>query len=145
MTALDDAASLAGWAARRLDLALAATGGPWKPLAGGVVAPSDADNPAHSDPENLAHYGGQLIGESMVAHNVAWVVDARTALPAAAEAIWSVLDLHEPTPDSFAPPSSSGQPRYVCTQCGENDGDYQEWPCLTVQAIAQEIGGASDE
>lgn len=134
MSVFDEASCLADWITERQQLAAAATGGPWKPIAGGVVAPSDAINPSHSDPANLAYYGGQLIGESMGSHNTAWVADARSALPAAVAALGAVLRLHRPDPDS-------DMDCHVCMQCGlDDDAGFQVWPCLTVQAISQEIG-----
>ena len=39
MSVLDEANRLAGWIARRQQLADAATVGPWSPTVGGVVAP----------------------------------------------------------------------------------------------------------
>ena len=58
MSVLDEANRLAGWIARRQQLADAATVGPWSPTVGGVVAPY---------PEPLSSYGGQLTARTLAA------------------------------------------------------------------------------
>ena len=58
MSVLDEANRLAGWIARRQQLADAATVCPWSPTVGGVVAPY---------PEPLSSYGGQLTARTLAA------------------------------------------------------------------------------
>lgn len=63
-----------------------ATPGPWRPIAGGVVAAVSSHNP-HSDLDSVRHYGGALIGESMVSPNAAFVAAARSDVPQLLNAI----------------------------------------------------------
>ena len=130
----DEAVRLTDWLTRRQELAKAATGGPWEPLAGGVVAPPYAQNPCHDDPENLAGYGGQLVGESMCSHNAAWVADARAALPAAVAALGEILGIHRPVPVINMTAPAGQQYAHMCAGC-ETTGRL--WPCVTVQAIGR--------
>ena len=58
MSVLDEANRLAGWIARRQQLADAATVCPWSPTVGGAVAPC---------PEPLSSYGGQLTARALAA------------------------------------------------------------------------------
>ena len=63
----------------------------------------------------------------------------RAALLAALDA---VLAVHQPVDAAMY---AGIEPRkvQVCTGCGQDDGNWQRWPCPTVSAINSALGGAS--
>ena len=70
-----------------------ATAGPWHTgeAYGAVVAPVTAPNAPHMSPDNVAAYGGALIGESIVrVEDRAFIANARTDVPRLLAAVQGV-------------------------------------------------------
>ena len=84
--------------------------------------------------------------------NAEFIAASRTDVPALVAALRAVLDLHYDAGPSqgydFGPDGGYGWVDHCCATCGAH-GEYGvEWPCPTVQAIADALGvetGASDE
>ena len=58
----------------------------------------------------------------------------------ATDAIRAVLEVHRGVPaiNTTAPPGL--QACKVCAGCGTDAGNWQQWPCPTVQAVGQALG-----
>ena len=53
----------------------------------------------------------------------------------AADVIDAVLALHEPIPAADYGVRDRPSHVQVCTGCGQDDGNWQYWPCPTVRAL----------
>ena len=62
-----------------------------------------------------------------------FAAEARTAN----RAIAAVLEIHAPI-DALNVRYPGGRLQQVCTGCGQDDGNWNPWPCPTVQAIQTE-------
>ena len=68
-----------------------------------------------------------------------FIADARTRLPQALNALQAVLKIHAPI-DALNVRYRGGRLQQVCTGCGTDDGNWNQWPCPTVRAITDAIG-----
>ena len=123
------------WLDRTQAITDAATPGPWETVEdtarrGHITAPVD-------DPEEgtFVTHCEECMGYVLSAANAEFIAHARTALPQAAAAIRSVLDLHVKvvTDQHVAGPTA------VCEPCSE-DRMFAVWPCPTIQAIQDTLG-----
>ena len=55
-------------------------------------------------------------------------------------ALQAVLKIHAPI-DALNMRHRGGRVQQVCTGCGQDDGNWNYWPCPTVRAITDAIGG----
>jgi len=58
----------------------------------------------------------------------------------ALEAINRVLAIHEPA-DAAMYGGKNVYKVQVCTGCGQDDGNWNKWPCPTVEAIQKAVAG----
>ena len=82
----------------------------------------------------------QALRSVMRGADAAFIADARTRLPQALAALQAVLDMHAPI-DALNMRYRGGRVQQVCTGCGTDDGNWNRWPCPTVRAITDAIGG----
>ena len=66
-----------------------------------------------------------------------FIAAARTDVPVLVAAVRAVLDKHQPL-DAIH--TVTGKPLQVCSGCGR-DRDWMPWPCPTVQAVTDALGG----
>lgn len=80
-------------------------------------------------------------------HNSAWIMDARTSLPAALNALEAVLALHCSAPlfsvdgrDCEVHGTACEDNVPVCVACIDCEGEAETYPCPTVRAITEALG-----
>lgn len=74
-------------------------------------------------------------------HNSAWIMDARTSLPAALDALDAVLALHFESADMACGNPMHTVPDIMCPDCLVIcDGCREDWPCPTTHAVIEALG-----
>lgn len=115
-----------------------ATPAPWEADGKGILAEREAWDVGRG-PARIAGMEMPYRTERMEA-NAEWIAYARQALPAATKALRAVLDLHEPIHAlDYGQPVRGKRLTHVCTGCGQDDGNWNYWPCPTVKAITDAL------
>ena len=83
----------------------------------------------------------QVLRSTMRGDDAEFIADARTRLPQALNALQAVLDLHKPEEYDGYPHGADG---VMCAVCLTEYGEYEEYPCPTVRAIMDAIGGGDE-
>lgn len=110
-----------------------ATEGPWE------ASSSEATMNDRSEWKIGKYNRPQVLRSVMRGADAAFIADARTRLPQALDALQAVLDLHAPI-DALNMRHRGGRVQQVCIGCGQDDGNWNYWPCPTVRAITDAIG-----
>ena len=116
--------SAAEWIAQRRELLDSATEGPWEIAEGDtwVIAPRMLDQDEAAEVADVFDFGA----------DGAFIAHARQDVPALVGALRAVLDLH----------SRGGGRVPICTLClVEDEGVHEMYPCATVCAITDALGG----
>lgn len=64
-----------------------------------------------------------------------FIAHARTVVPALVAAVERVQALHTPINAADYGVRNRGAITQVCTGCGQDDGNWQYWPCPTIRAL----------
>ena len=75
--------------------------------------------------------------------NAKYVNHAIQAFPQALNALQAVMEVHTPI-KALNMCYRGGRVQQVCTGCGTDDGNWNHWPCPTVRAITDAIGGGDE-
>ena len=123
--------------AERLDAG--ATYGPWRAISAGDKGNTliEAEYVDVLNHDEMGH--GHLRHEYawMTKEDADWIAWSRTALPQAVAALRATLDMHA----KIVTNQHIDGPTAVCEQCSE-DRMFAIWPCPTVAAITEALGGA---
>ena len=135
----NDALSFEQWLDKAERLDMGATYGPWQATSTGDKG-STFIEAEHVDVLNHGEAGhGHLRSDYawMTEEDAEWIAWSRTALPAAVAALRATLDMHA----KIVTDQHIDGPTAVCEQCSE-DRMFAIWPCPTVAAITEALGGA---
>lgn len=128
----------------------AATEGPWRAsiLHGVTYEDGSSSHVAGIYPGSTSGPPPVFVTNSIDRRDAEFITHARTDVPALADALRAVLDLHRDAGPSQGYGANFkggyGEFAHCCATCGAH-GEYGvEWPCPTVRAIAKTLG-AGDE
>lgn len=108
----------------------AATPGPWEATANGrVLGPP---RPQHANERDIADTALQGGDAEFIAH-------APEDMSCLLDALEAVQAVHEPI-DAVMYSGEQAHKVQVCTGCGQDDGNWQQYPCPTVRAVAEALG-----
>jgi hypothetical protein len=82
----------------------------------------------------------RLIAHADTKADAEFIVAARNQLPSILAALDAVLALHQPV-DALMYGAKNAHKVQVCTGCGQDDGNWNRWPCPTVAAITDTMEG----
>ncbi len=117
----------------------AATKGPWEldSLESGEHAAFAAEG------ERLGCGTNQVFGFA-TKENAEFITHARNDIPALLAALDAVAALHQPIDALMYAGRSQQHKVQVCTGCGQDDGNWNQWPCPTIQAITTALSEATN-
>lgn len=72
-----------------------------------------------------------------------FIANARQDIPALLSALDAVAALHQPLDALMYAGRSQQHKLQVCTGCGQDDGNWNQWPCPTVRAITNALSEAT--
>ena len=117
----------------------AATEGPWEARTTGRAGGD------HwyicDDGEAIAHISAQDgINEDQREPDAEFIAAARTDVPRLVAALRAVEGVHEPVDALMYTGKSQHHKVHVCVGCGQDDGNWQPWPCPTIRTIREALG-----
>jgi hypothetical protein len=86
------------------------------------------------------HEDGALVICEHAGIDAEFIAAARNRLPGILAALDAVLALHKPV-DALMYGAKNAHKVQVCTGCGQDDGNWNRWPCPTVAAITDTMEG----
>ena len=129
----------------------AATEGPWEWAGKQVESFPQGENSliVQGDPERevIGSWGHDAWGVDVEnPADAEFIAAARTTVPALVDALEAVLAIHRDGGESqgYLDNGHYGVIDHCCTECGSH-GEYgTPWPCPTVKAVADALGGGTD-
>ena len=114
-----------------------ATKGPWEKLGSTVESNGTYEDVITTEVDCSSYCYGGRGGGVLKDKDAEFIALSRTALPTLAQTVRAVLELHEPIDDHIHLRAKICSHRY----CVDEALDQMEYPCPTVQAITDALGG----